>query len=398
MKVVIIGAGISGLLSAYYLLQKGHKVLVLESASHVASKASGANAAQLSYTYVNPIGSPSLPKMLPSIIMGRKKGFQIKKLNFKLMKWGLKLLRESTASRFQKNRTRLLELSLQSRELFAELKLNTGIEFKNYSTGKLQILDSEALEKSANEFSKILAIKGINLELLSRDECAKKLDGFTLDDSFVSSVFSAIDETADCAAFCKSLLEYLRKDPNFTIFFDSAVKEWKSEGGRITSLITKQGNKVKADSYLLCTGAQTNRLVKPLGLKFSIYPIRGYTLVYPYKSSLTCSVTDHKNKVVFVPHDDYLLVSGMFHFAGQNTSIDTDTVKHIHQCAVTRLPDLKNTDYTIRCGLRPCTPSSRPIIQQTKFKNLYINSGQGMYGWTLSTACAKRTADLISNH
>ncbi len=398
MKIVIIGAGISGLLSAYYLLQKGHSVLILESASHVASKASGANAAQLSYSYVNPIGSPSLPKMLPAILMGRKKGFRIKKFNFRLLKWGMKLLRESTNYRFKKNRNDLLELSLQSRKLFTELKSETGISFKNYSTGKLQILDSEALKKSAEEFSQVLSSKGITLDILPRDECAKKLNNFALDDSFVSSVFSSIDETADCAAFCKSLLEYLRLNPNFTLFFDSAVKEWESKNNQISSLITKQGNRIKADAYLLCTGAQTNRLVKPLGLHFPIYPIRGYTLVYSYKSSLTCSVTDHKNKVVFVPHGDHLLVSGMFHFAGENTTIDGDTVQHIHECATSRIKELENINYKIRCGLRPCTPSSTPIIKQTDYQNLYINSGQGMYGWTLSTACAKRTADLISNH
>ncbi len=395
MRIVVIGAGISGLLSAYYLLKRGHEVQVLESGAVVASKASGANAAQLSYTYVNPIGSPSLFRMLPAILLRKVPGFQVRQFDREMLVWGMRLLMQSLPSKFLHNRSELLKHSLKSRELFAQLLGETGIKLSSHSKGKMQIFHTEQLLASAKSFSQQLQGLGIEQQWPDKQECQKLLGAFTLNEDMVGAVYSNIDETADCTKFCWDLLEFLKQQDGFTISFDSPIKRWHSDK-EMQAVETKEGRLYQADKFLLCTGAQTNQLVDAIGLKFPIFPVKGYTLVYDTDAKLGCSVTDHQHKVVFVPMDGKLMVSGMFHLGGQVDKIDEKSVEHIHRCASLRIPELKPLSYQVRCGLRPCTPNSQPIIEKTKYNNLFINSGHGMYGWTLAPACADEVAELIS--
>ncbi|MEM7616798.1 MAG: FAD-dependent oxidoreductase [Pseudomonadota bacterium] len=398
MHIIVVGAGISGLLSAYYLLQRGYQVTIIESSSDVAAKASGANASQLSYSYVNPIGSPSLKYMLPRIIFGKMPGFQIKHLTLETVIWGIKLLRQSSSSNFIRNRSQLLALSLKSRQLFGKIRNHTEINFANHSRGKLQIFHTQALEESASIFSEELKHHQLSQKLLDLNQCESLLGDFNIGKNALSASYSKIDETADCRIFCHDLLEHLKGNTQFAIHFNTQLEKWQIEDGLVIGQTNADNLTHKADIYLLCTGVQTNALVQSIGLKFPIYPVKGYTLVYETDTYLPCSITDHEHKVVFVPQNGQILVSGMFYIGGRDNSIDDDAVANIHQYAISRIPSLNYCSYEVRYGLRPCTPNSLPIIQHTKYSNLFINSGHGMYGWTLSPACAENAATLIDNY
>lgn len=395
MRVAIIGAGISGLLSAYYLLEKGYEVEILESNGAVATKASGVNAAQLSYSYVNPIGNPSLLKMLPSVLLGKNKGIRLSNFKLSTLIWAFKLLRQSDAAHFYQNRSVLLEHSLKSRELFHQLLEKTDISLKYYSKGKLQLLHTEKLVEQAEQFIEVIQGTALSQMLMDRTGAEPFFEGMKLDEDQQHFVYSDVDETADCVDFCHALLEWLQQNERFKIHYNISVKQWHTEQNKV-SFTTSNGTLRTADKILLCVGSYTNTLVKPLGLSFPILPVKGYTLVYDYASSLKCSVTDHKIKVVFVPQKERLLVSGMFHIGdGRDKDIDYATVEHIHQVASQRIPELKNASYEIKAGLRPCTPNSLPILKKLRYDNLYINSGHGMYGWTLASACAHQIAEAI---
>lgn len=395
MRVVIVGAGISGLLSAYYLLQKGFDVHVMESNHEVASKASGANAAQLSYSYVNPIGSPSLLNMLPDIMNGKVEGVKFMRHDFETLLWGVKLLLQSGEKSFERNRSALLNHSMNSRKLFHQLIERTDIKLKYYSKGKMQLLHTELLLKNTKDFIQELGAKGIHQLLLQEDGAKHLLGEFSLDQDQQYITYSDIDESADCVDFCYRLVEYMKLNDKFSIQFGASVKEWVKNKLEV-SIVDNNDQTHHADAILLCTGAKTNQLVKSIGLKFPIYPVKGYTLVYPYKTGLECSITDHKLKLVFVPQGDQLLVSGMFHIGGDDISVDESTVDYIHQSACKRIAELASLKYDIRLGQRPCTPNSLPIVSHTKYKNLFINSGHGMYGWTLAPSCANEVASLIA--
>ena len=400
MHVIIIGAGISGLSSAYYLLKEGHSVEIHETARHVAARASGANAAQLSYTYMNPIGSPDLFKMLPGILLGHYPGFKINHIDREMCMWGLRLLGQSTRSKFIRNRNALLSLSLKSKALMAEMLEDTSITFKRYSSGKLQLVHTEALKEDTQQFANELANKhNIKQQWFEAEQCEEQLPSMSiLDETTLGAIYSDADEAANCERFCNDLFAYLNAQPNFSIHFHSKVTRWSLHKQRIKSIETSDGKWHKADAVLLCTGAKTNQLTKPLGLTFPIYPVKGYTICYHHNPGLGYSVTDHANKVVFVPYgDDAVLVSGMFHLDGYDRKANEHAISHIHTCAQARLPKLNQDSFEIRTGLRPCTPSSLPVIGQTKYNNLYINSGQGMYGWTLATACAEQVAGLMGD-
>jgi D-amino-acid dehydrogenase len=401
MQITIIGGGISGLLSAYMLLEdpRVSKVTLLEASRAVASQASGANAAQLSYTYVNPLGQPSLFSMLGPILMGQNPGLRVLKWDAELIPWGINLLLNSLPAPFRANRATLLKLSLQSRALFARLRERTGIRFRQHSVGKLQLYPTAEGFKDAQFLAQELQKQNIDLKLLNPDEACAFIPNFNLAAKpLFGALYSPIDEAAGCHAFCEDLLSWMQKNrPHFRIRFDARPKSWKRSGDRITELQLNDGHVMKSDAYLVCAGASTNEVLRGVGARLPIYPVKGYTLEFeaPTSARLTCSITDHAQKVVFVPFEEKLLVSGMFHFTGLTPGVPLEVVDAITIAASTRLPMLDVKKHQIRFGFRPCTPSSQPIIRKLGAENLFVNSGQGMYGWTLSAASAAKSAQQI---
>ncbi|MGB1540355.1 MAG: FAD-dependent oxidoreductase, partial [Rickettsiales bacterium] len=267
MKIIIAGGGISGVLSAYYLLEGGAKdVVLLESASEVASKASGANAAQLSYTYVNPIGQPSLFRSFLPILTGQKPGMQIKKWQPYLLLWGMRLLANSTTRAFERNRGKLLNLSLESRANMEALLEKTGITFQGFSRGKLQVYpDAEGFAEAAAFAQHLKETYGIEQALPGLAQtCELAGDIHLKADAFAGAVYSDIDLTADCKVFCQDLLAYLQKHyPGFTVHFDQKIASIEHKG-HIKGIRT-HNDTYEGDRYLLCTGAGTRALLgKPL--------------------------------------------------------------------------------------------------------------------------------------
>jgi D-amino-acid dehydrogenase len=401
MQITIIGGGISGLLSAWALLEdpRVQKVTLLEASSAVASQASGANAAQLSYTYVNPLGQPALFPMLSDILLGRNPGLKVLKWDAELIPWGVNLLLNSLPPAFRANRKALLKLALESRALFAKLRDKTGIGFRQHSMGKLQLYPSEAGFADARFLASELKKQDIELKLLSPDETGKFIPNFNLAAKpLFGALYSPIDETAGCLAFCEDLLAWLKSHrPGFSIRFGAKPESWRRNAERITELHLSDGGTVKSDAYLVCAGASTNEVLRKVGVYLPIYPVKGYTLEFdcPPSAKLACSITDHAQKVVFVPFEDKLLVSGMFHFAGHEPGVPPEVADNIAIAASNRLPMLDVKRHQTRFGFRPCTPSSQPVIRPIGAENLFVNSGQGMYGWTLAAASAMKSARQI---
>lgn len=399
MHLIIIGAGISGLLSAYYALENGAAhITILESAEHVAAQASGANAAQLSYSYVNPLGQPWVLKSLPQLTLGQNKGLRIERFDAELALWGLQFLAQCTESAFIKNRNKLLELSFGTQKLLPEILNRTGLSLHRHSRGKLHLFHTDEGFEDGKKLAAFLQSYNSKQNILGQKEAAALVPAMDVNAlPFAGALFAPDDETADCAAFCRDMADYLTRTGKVIFRFGASISNWKKNAARVEEITLGGGEHIGADAYLVCTGSGTNALLKPLRLSFPIYPIKGYTLEFNADGagSLPHAVTDHAQKVVFVPYGNRVLVSGMFHMAGHNLSPDADVVEHIKACAKKRLPDLNTHDYELRIGLRPCTPDAQPIIRKAGYDNLFVNIGQGGYGWTLSASTAKRAAELL---
>lgn len=402
MQLVIIGAGISGLLSAYYALENGAShITILESASHVAAQASGANAAQLSYSYVNPLGQPWVLKSLPQLILGQNKGLRIERFDVELALWGVQFLTQCTEGAFIKNRNKLLELSFGTQKLLPEILNRTGLSLHRHSHGKLHLFHTDEGFEDGKKLATFLQSYHSKQTILSQSDAAALVPAMNVGAlPFAGALFAPDDETADCAAFCRDMADYLARSGKVAFRFNASVRQWRKKGARIEGAELNSGDVLGADKFLVCTGSGTNALLKSLHLSFPLYPIKGYTLEFDADGMghLPHAVTDHAQKVVFVPYGNRVLVSGMFHMAGHNLAPDKDIVEHIRACAKKRLPALNTNNFELRIGLRPCTPDAQPIIRKAGFDNLFVNIGQGGYGWTLSASTAKRAAVLLLNH
>lgn len=397
MHIVIIGGGVAGLFSAYHLLEKpGVEVTLVEADGALASHASGMNAAQLSYTYVNPLAAPAVLHALPGILLGANSGLRVQHWDVDFLAWGFSFLGQCSKKRFLANRQALLELAFESRERFAAILKATNIRFRPHNVGKIQLYHTQAGVEDGRFLMQELAPSGIKLDLFTPAQMEGRLPHFNLSAiRLKGALYSPIDEMAGCHNFCEDLYNWLIANrPGFSARFNSRVTYFQKSGGKITAARLEKGGALKADAFLLCAGAYTNRALRGI-TRLPIQPVKGYTLEFDAPTALPCSVTDHAQKVAFVPFGNKTLVSGMFHFAGLNAHLSQDAVAHVESCAYKRLPELRKANFTARTGFRPCTPDSRPILGKIGAENLYGNLGHGGYGWTLAAACAARIAQMI---
>ena len=397
-SVIIIGAGISGLLSAYYLARAGRKVTILESQPAPALAASGANGAQLSYSYVPPIGSPALLRSLPSLLLGSDPARQVRCWSPAFIRWALALLQQSTQRNYQDNQQTLLQLSLRSRNLLESMQEQCNFDFNYQIKGKLQLFNNKELYNSAKHWADHLcAHYAILQQLWNPEECAARLPRqFTMGADVIGGVYSSIDASGDAQQFCVELLKYLQAEYEVECHFNSPISAWELKDGRVRQVESEQQS-FEADDFLLCTGALSDKLLQKAGLGVPVYPIKGYSLTYPAGDiALPFSITDHSKRIVVAQLGEYIRVSGMFLFAGWDTSVEDRDVRYLRESVRQLLPALADVEPEIRVGLRPCTPSSLPIVKAMDIPNLYVNTGQGMLGWTLAHACADNIAKIMT--
>lgn len=397
-RAIVIGAGVSGVLTAYYLGRAGVNVTVIEASSGVATEASRSNGSQLSYSYVNPMGSPSLWKDLPKVLLGQDPALKIAEWSPFLLKWCLQMLFQSSATKFHNNQLKLLELSLKSQELMDKMQQDISLNLTKEKGGKLHLYHNEALFNKGKDLSSLLEKEyGIEQDILGPDSALDKVPDLShLRYSVIGGIYSPNDEMANCEDFCKELyLHMVDHMPNVQFLFNQKQMGWRYKGNRIDALVTQDGD-LAADNYIICAGSGVNRVLRPLKVELPILPVKGYTLVTnETPNGMGCSTTLHEHKVVAVPLSSGVRVSGLFHMGGNNHRIQDDAIKHLRGIASTILPNYKWDDAEVLEGLRPCTPSSTPIVGQLKYQNLFCNAGHGMLGWTLAHVCANKVANKV---
>jgi D-amino-acid dehydrogenase len=338
--------------------------------------------------------------MLPSLLLGSKEGMKIKKWDVELVLWGLKLLYDSTAGKHKKHTLALLALALKSKDLLGQMLEEVPLAFDYEERGKLHVYTSGKELEAAQRFAHMLEGRySIKQEVLGEQACRAKAPAYCAHiDTVAGGVFSPLDALGDCQKFCEGLIAHLQKDPRFSIRYGEKIERWEHSNDTVGAMVTSKQTVIKADAFLLCTGGHTNTLLRMVGQHVPVYPIKGYSLVTPMPDVaryVPYSITDHALKMVYAPLGDTLRVSGLFHFSGHDATIEKKAVGYMKRSIHSRLPEVSLSDAEIMVGFRPSTPSSVPIIGTKRFENLYVNTGQGMLGWTLAHASAKKAADLI---
>jgi D-amino-acid dehydrogenase len=402
VKVIILGAGVVGVTSAWYLAQAGHEVTVLERRPEPGMETSFANGGQISAGHAEPWAKPQVvPKILRWLGRADAPLLFRPRAEWAQWRWGLGFLRECIPGRFERNSRALAGLAVYSRECLRALRQRTSIRYDQLSRGILHFCSSQSDFEALARHTEEMRALGIRRDLKSAAECIALEPA--LRDSQVpvsGGAFAAEDESGDAHTFTVGLARHCRESG--VVFLNGRnVEAIDAAGGRVEG-IRLQGNTFRADAYVVALGSYSPLYLRPLGIHIPVYPLKGYSITLPLDSGTaqkapTVSLTDEGHKIVISRLGDRLRAAGTAELAGYDTQISELRCNAIVERLRQLFPGLAGIEPSHRwTGLRPATPSNIPCIGQTKLRNLYLNTGHGTLGWTLACGSAAALADLVS--
>ena len=399
MHVVVIGAGVIGVTTAYYLSRLGCQVTVIDRNPDVACGATFANAGQLSYSFTDALARPEFIARLPSLLARREDAIRLR-FAPDLIPWGLRFLAQCTNRQANENTAAVLKVALRSESLMQELLQEIPFGFSYQPAGKLVLLDNEKELDAARASVALKRDLGCDTQIL--DPVAAKqvepaLAGFS--SAFVAAVYSKHDAVADSYAFTVGLRKMLTASGRVKFKLDSNVSKLNRDGRRLHS-VELTDEKIDADAVVICAGARSAELLRPLGINPYVYPVRGYSLTLPTgDTSPAVSVTVSSKKIVFSHINGSMRIAGFADFAGYRTAADEQRIAALSNIAREYAPlaaDYDAEDRTQWGGFRPMTPDGRPVVGPTGINGLYLNTGHGMLGWTLACATGSDVAEAVA--
>lgn len=400
MKVIVLGSGVIGVTTAYYLAKAGHEVVVVDRQPSAAQETSFANAGEVSPGYSSPWAGPGVPVKAVKWLMMRYGPLVIwPKLDPVMWWWMLKLLRNCTAERYAINKSRMIPIAEYSRDCLRALRADIGIKYDERSQGTLQLFRKQKQLDTTGDDIAVLKQYGVPYEVLDPAGCIAAEPGLaTATVKFVGGLRLPQDETGDCHMFTQALAaEAARLGVQFK--FNTTIERLITEGDRITGVVTSAGT-LQADAYIAALGSWSPKLLKRIGVAVPVYPVKGYSITVPIKGgngAPVSTVMDESYKVAITRLGDRIRVGGTAEISGYSTSLDAARKATLDHSLTDLFPnggDLSQASFW--CGLRPMTPDGPPIIGATRYSNLHLNTGHGTLGWTMACGSGRVLADLIS--
>ena len=400
MKVLVLGSGVIGVTSAWYLSQAGHEVTVVDRQADSAKETSYANGGQVSWGAGGPWSAPGIPlKALKWMFRPHSPLVLRPRLDRQLWAWLFRMLANCTPTRYIHNKERMLRLSRYSHEYLTGLRRETGIHYDECTNGVLELFRSARELDEAGRDAMMLRRWGVECHVLDRAGCVARDPALrATQEKIIGGLHFPGDESGDCYLFTQALAQLAeRKGVKFAL--DTSIERLEVNGARVAQVITNKGE-MSADAYVLACGSYTPLLLRPLGIKLPVYPVKGYSATISLVDSTAAplgSVTDATYKVVITRLGDKLRGAGTAELAGYDLSLRPErlaTITHVLGDLFPGAGDLAKAQYW--CGLRPMTPDNPPVLGATSYDNLYLNTGHGTLGWTMACGSAKVLADLVS--
>jgi len=316
-----------------------------------------------------------------------------------MWRWGLAMLRNCTAARYEINKNRMVRLAEYSRDCLRALRADTGIRYDERSLGTLQLFRSQQqLDGTAKDIA-VLERTGVPYELLDRAGCVRVEPALALvQEKVAGGLRLPGDETGDCFKFTQALAK-LAEGLGVEFRFGVTIQRLMREGDRVTGAVTDAGN-LQTDATVVALGSYSPKLTAPLGIRLGIYPIKDYSITVPITDPAGApesTVMDETFKVAVTRLGDRIRVGGTAEIAGYNTKLRQgrrDTLDHVVTDLFPRGGDIAKAEFWT--GLRPMTPDGTPIIGPTPYRNLYLSTGHGTLGWTMAAGSGRVMADVIS--
>jgi D-amino-acid dehydrogenase len=398
-SVVVLGAGVVGLATAYALARRGFAVTVVDAASGPGCGASYANGGQLSYTYTDALASPGLLRQVPKVLLGIDPSISLRpNLDRGYLAWLLRFARNMTADRFRTNTLRGLQLGLESQLAMNALLDRHSLDFGHARSGKLHIYEDPAGFAAARKVVAVKQAAGADQQILGPDE-ARALEPALCErqGSFVGAVLSPAEETGDPYRFCLAMAELLGSRYGVRFHFNSPIEAIGSD--RTESwLATTQGERIEADQLVICAGIGANRFLKGLRLGAVLQPMKGYSLtLQPGSSPPKHSITEVSRKLVFCPLSGKIRIAGLAELGARDTAVKPADISRLIGAFGELFPNAAVLDSAAGgwAGIRPMTANSQPEIRKVNAR-IAVNIGHGMLGWTYAMGSAERLAKALT--
>jgi D-amino-acid dehydrogenase len=396
-QVLVIGGGVIGLSSAWWLLEAGFRVTLVDAEPVVGNGASFSNGGQLSYRYVAPFADAGVPlKALQWLFQPNGPVRFRPEADRRQWRWLAQFLAHCRADVSRLTTARLLRLGELSRQSLVQLDtVLPKAEFHWREAGKLVVYRSRKGFDSATA----RAPDGQAAHILSPAQCVALEPALAAaQDLFAGGIYNAGEAVADCHAFCQALLRRLQAHPHFGGVVHARVQRFIMAQGNIGAVMT-DGGTLAADAYVLAAGIRSRDLAATAGVRLPLYPIKGYSLTAPIRPGDVApqvSVTDFERKVLYARIGERLRVAAMADLVGENTRLDRRRIAGLTAQVRATMP--RAADYaniTAWAGLRPATPGSAPILGATPLRKLWLNVGHGGLGFTFACGSARILAELM---
>jgi len=398
MKILILGAGVIGVTTAWYLAKAGHEVTVLDRQSGAALETSFANAGEVSPGYSSPWAAPGIPqKALKWLFMEHAPLIVRPTIDPATVRWMLSMLRNCTKARYTLNKGRMVRVAEYSRDCLIDLRAETGIQYDQRTQGTLEVFRSQKQLDNIGKDVEVLKAGGVPFEILDAAGCALAEPGIDAS-RIVGGLRVPNDETGDCHKFTTALAA-LSEAAGVRFIYNVAIRSLRHDGRQITAVETDQGT-YTADVFIGALGSYTPKLVKPLGFDLPVYPVKGYSITVPIINEARAPVStvmDETYKVAITRLGDRIRIGGMAEIARFNMDLPPArqaTLTHSVEDLFAGAGDQSQAKFW--CGLRPMTPDGTPVIGRTGYDNFWLNTGHGTLGWTMSCGSARVLADMIS--
>lgn len=401
MRILVLGGGLVGVASAWYLSEDGHEVTVVDRQAGVALETSFANGGQISTSHAEPWANPGTPwKALRWL--GREDSPLLWRLRADpaQLAWGLRFLRECTPGRTRRNIIAILRIALYSRDLLKELRPALGLEYHQQERGILHFYTDEAEFDHAIPQANLMRQYGCDRVVKTAAECLAiepALAGSTV--PVVGGTFTAEDESGDAHKFTQVLAERAA-ERGVSFRCGETIAEILQANGRIVGVRLASGEILSTDAYVVALGSYSAPLLKPVGIRIPVYPAKGYSATFGLaegSAAPTVSLTDDGHKIVFSRFANRLRVAGTAEFSGYDTTLNEVRCQALVKRTEAIFPGLRtHGSPEFWAGLRPATPNNVPLIGGTRLSNLYLNTGHGTLGWTMACGTGKLLADLMA--
>lgn len=399
MRVIVLGAGVIGITTAWYLLERGHDVVIIDRQPGPAGETSFANAGEISPGYASPWAGPGIPRKALGWLLMRHAPLVLRpRADPAMLAWLVAMLGNCTASAYARNKQRMVRLAEFSRDCLGELRATTGIAYDERTQGTLQLFRKQQQIDGLGGDLEVLRHFGVPFELLDRQGCIAAEPGLAFAAAdFVGGLRLPNDETGDCFTFT-NVLAQMAQAAGAEMMMNTSITRLRSSDGRVTGVETSAGL-IAGDAFVVALGSYSPALVAPLGLKLPVYPVKGYSITVPITAPDRAPVStllDESFKIAITRLGSRIRVAGMAEISGFSHDLPRRRRETLLHSLTGLFPGAADTsEPQFWSGLRPMTPDSTPVVGATPVPDLFLNTGHGTLGWTMACGSGRVLVDII---